>query len=366
MGLLSQRLILQGMLHSISAADAKQQDRCWRDAASQTHDIKSAPASGAAQLPELSQANQTLPKRLSGISKVPNSSAEEMRASARHEESAVRQPQRPVPCDSRTELSRQSLSRSHSAPLQSSVQRPCSGQTASSCGRPGIRKAPAESLVQRATAAAKQAELSLHSCGQPGTPHTADKQAQYSRLSRTRQTEANSPPKSRHMRRVGSVTHRSRSEGRLDESAFPGDLASTGHCSGTAHEERCAETQAGRHGCEAAPEAARHLQHVFTVCVQSLEGLDRLRGHGCAPGDACHISYTLPGRALGCWWLVLCAHLLPAHCTHNCTGHAAIFKGIAVAERGCCSRQEMARGVPTLLVCTGQPGQPSTLQHTSQ
>ena len=107
----------------------------------------------------------------------------------------VRQLQRPVAVDSRAEQSWQGLTRSHSAPLQSSEQRTCAGQTASSSrvGRaPAVSDSalPQPSELQHAAAAAKQAELSLHSCTQPGTPSRADKQARYSRLSQSQTDES--------------------------------------------------------------------------------------------------------------------------------------------------------------------------------
>ena len=286
-------------MHSVSAADARQQGKRWRDAASQTCDIESAPGWGAAQLPELSKSSQALLK----TSAVPRHLAQKMGASARDEKNTIRQLQRPVAVDSRPEQSWKGLTRSHSAPLQSSEQRTCGDQTASSSR---IGRAPAESdsapplpaEVQHAAAAAKQAELSLHSGTQPETPSRADKQARYSRLSRARQMKAASPPKSCHMQAVGSISPRSRSEERLGESALPITHSTTRHRLGAADEEGCAEARAARHGSEAAPEAAQSLQHVFTVCVQSLEGLDRLHGHGVVPNDGCYISYILPGRSL--------------------------------------------------------------------
>ena len=302
MWLLSETLTLQGMLRAISAAVARQEGKCWRDAASQTHDIKSFPASDAAQLPELNTLRQTLPGRLSETSEVPERSAQRTGASARDEKNTVRQPQRPVAVDSRAEQSWQGLTRSHSAPLQSSEQRSCAGQTASPTR---VGRAPAESdsappqpaEVQHAAAAAKHA--ALHNCNETGTPSGTDKQACYSRLSRGRQMKAAPPPQSSHMQTAGSVPPCSCSEGRLDESALPVGHASKGHRSGAACEERAVEAHASMHASRAAPEAAQLVQHVFTVCVQSLKGLNRLRSHGAAPGDACHISYTIPGRSLG-------------------------------------------------------------------
>ena len=333
MWLLSQSSILQGMLCPFSAADARQQHKCWRDAASQTHDIKSVPASGAAQLPKLSNLSLTPLERPSGANEMPTSTAQKMGASARDEKSTVRQLQGSVVVDSRAEQSRQGLTRSHSAPLQSREQRACAGQTASSSrvGRTpaGSDSAPPQSAeVQHAAAAAEQAGLSLHSCTQPGTPNRADKQARYSRLSGTRQMEAPPPHKSSHMQAVHSVSTCSRSNGRQNRSALCMGHASTGHCSGAAHEERAAEARTARHGPEAAAEAAQSLQHVFTVCVQSLEGLDRLRGHGVAPSDGCYISYTIPGRSLGlrlAWGSQVDCRCMHALICRRLTAHGSVL-----------------------------------------
>ena len=330
MRLLSPGSMLQGTLDSVSAASSRQKGKCWRDAASQTPDLKSAPASGAAQLPNLSRLSQLPLERLWESSEGPKRSAQETTASAMDELNTVSQPQGSVAVSSRAEPSRHGLTRSHSAPLQSSQQRICSGETVSSYDFPRTGRAPAESDstpsqpadVQPATAVAKQAELSLHNCSRLGTPNRTGKQIQFSRLSRTRERRTASPPQRSRMQAVGSPAPRSLLKGHQDESALPRGRASTRLGLDAAHEERRAEAQASRHGPRAVPEA---LQHVFTVCVQSLEGLERLRGHTVAPGDRCHISYTIPGRSLnprlaqgahaGGWYIcaLICCYCLTAH-----------------------------------------------------
>ena len=109
------------------------------------------------------------------------------------------------------------------------------------------------------------------------------------------------------------------------------------------------EAQASMHASRAAAEAAQSLQHVFTVCVQSLEGLDRLRCHGVAPGDWCHISYTIPGRSLGlrlaqgsqgdrqCMCTLICfsltAHRYALDVLH-CLRRWQLLRGALIADRG--------------------------------